>query len=286
MRSPPALAAAILATFAAPVSAQADRDPYSGAPLPPREHQTPSPIHDHFYIRGAFYDPQLRTHLRIDPSFAPSGATGTPVSGERDLGMPARLHQGRVEFMFRLRERSRLRVDYFDADRSGSNVLTRDVVFNNQTFSAGQLAVTSLDWRQFDINYTYSPLRNDHVEVGTGLGVYFLQVDALGQVPAQNQRQEVTSATPFPALPLDVTWCISRRWAASARGGFLRVSLSSFRGWYADLHEDLQYRFNPNLVLGLGYSSIRASLTRRGGVSPGVFGLSVSGPEAFLRFSF
>ena len=286
MRRPPALGAVILATFAAPVLAQADRDPYSGAPLAPQKHETPSPIHDHFYIRGSFFDPQLRTHLRADPSFPPPGVTGTVVSAEHDLGLPGRLRQGRVEFMFRLRERSRVRVDYFDADRSGSSVLTRDVVFNNQTFAAGQQAVSSLDWRQFDITYTYSPVHNDTLELGTGLGIYFLQVDAIGSVPAQNQRQEVSSATPFPALPLDLTWCISRRWAASARGAYLRVNLSGFRGWYADLDENVQYRLNPNFVLGLGYSSIRASLTRRSGVNPGVFGLSVSGPQAFVRFSF
>ncbi len=286
MRFPAAPAAVILATFAVPVLAQADRDPYSGAPLPPRGREIPSPIRDHFYIRGSFYDPQLRTHLRADPSFAGPGVTGTPVNGEQDLALPARLRQGRVEFMFRLRERSRVRVDYFDADRSGSDVLAHDVVFNNTTFAAGQRTVTSLDWRQFDITYTYSPLLNDHVELGIGLGLYFLQVDAIGQVPAQNQRQEVSSATPFPALPLDLTWCISRRWAASARGAYLKADLNGFRGWYADLHEDVQYRLNPNFALGLGYSSIRASLTRRGGVNPGVFGMSISGPEAFIRFSF
>src|SRR5207244_1695017 len=204
--------AAISATTAVvPAWAQADRDPYSGAPLPPRARETPSPIRDRFYIRGTFYDPQLRTNLRIDPSFASPGVTGTPVSGERDLGMPGRLRQGRVDVMFRLRERSRLRVDYFEADRSGSEVLAHDVVFNNQTFAAGQLTRTSLDWRQFDITYTYSPIRNDHLELATGFGVYFLQVDASAQAPAQNQRQEVTTATPFPALPLDLTWRVSSR---------------------------------------------------------------------------
>jgi len=287
MRFPLALAAAIIATTAVvPAWAQADRDPYSGAPLPPRARETPSPIRDRFYIRGTFYDPQLRTYLRIDPSFASPGVTGTPVSGERDLGMPGRLRQGRVDFMFRLRERSRLRVDYFEADRSGSEVLAHDVVFNNQTFAAGQLTQTSLDWRQFDITYTYSPIRNDHLELATGFGVYFLQVDAIAQAPAQNQRQEVTTATPFPAVPLDLTWRVSRRWAANARAAFLRVNLSRFRGWYADLEEDVQYRFNPNLALGLGYTSMRTSLVRRGGSTPGVFGMSISGPEAFVRVSF
>src|SRR5207237_10846200 len=64
MRFPLALAAVIIATTAVPAWAQADRDPYSGAPLPPRARETPSPIRDRFYIRGTFYDPQLRTYLR------------------------------------------------------------------------------------------------------------------------------------------------------------------------------------------------------------------------------
>jgi len=286
MRNWLAVAAVILGVPTAPAFADRDHDPNSGAPLPPHRHETPSPITDHFYIRGTFYDPQVRTHLRVDPSQAAPGVSGTPVNGENNLGLPDRLRQGRVEFMFRLRERSKVRVDYFEADRSGSKVLANDVVFGNQTFAAGQLTQTSLDWRQFDITYTYSLVRNDRFEVGTGVGIYFLQVDAIGQVPARNQRQEVTAATPFPALPLDLTWRISSRWAATVRGAYLKATLSGFRGWYADSHEDIQYRWNPNLAIGLGYAAIRSSLTRRGGSFPGAFAMSISGPEAFVRFSF
>jgi hypothetical protein len=280
----PAAAAVLMVTQAAP--ALADRDPYSGAPLPPRKHTAASPITDHFYVRGTFYDPQVRSNLRVDRSFAAPGVTGTPVSGESDLGLPNRLHQGRVEFMFRLRERSRVRVDYFDADRSGSQTLAHDVVFGNQTFAGGQVVAASFDWRQFDVTYSYSFIRGDRLEVATGLAAYFVQVDAIGQVPAQFQRQEVTAATPFPALPLDLTWRLSSRWAVSARGAYLRATAGGFHGWYADLHEDLQYRCNPYLAFGLGYSAIRTSLSRRGGSFPGAFGMSISGPEAFVRFSF
>src|SRR5256886_8968997 len=84
-------------------------------------HETRSPITDHFYIRGTLYDPQVRSNFRVDRSF--QGMTGTPVNGENDLGLPNRLHQGRVEFMFRLRERGKVRVDYFEADRSGNRAL-------------------------------------------------------------------------------------------------------------------------------------------------------------------
>jgi hypothetical protein len=277
-------AAVLLATQATP--ALADRDPNSGAPLPPRKHEAASPITDHFYIRGTFYSPQVRSNLRVDPSFAAPGVTGTPVNAENDLGLPNRLYQGRVEFMFRLRERNKVRVDYFEANRSGSKTLANDVVFGNQTFAAGQLSQTSLDWQQFDITYTYSFIRNSRFEIGTGVAVYAFQVDAIGQVPAQFQRQEVTAASPFLAVPLDLSWRISDRWAATARGAYLKATLNGFRGWYADIHEDLQYRWNPNLALGLGYSTIRTSLTRSGGSFPGAFSMSINGPEAFVRFSF
>ncbi|MBS0380270.1 MAG: hypothetical protein JSS29_17450 [Proteobacteria bacterium] len=281
-------AALSLALNAAP--AFADRDPQSGAPKAPKKRDADSsPITDHFYARISWYGPSLRTNLRADPTNAPAGTTGTSLNGENDLGLPGRLNKGRVEFMFRLRDRNKVRIDYFEADRSGSAVLNNPVVFNNQTFLAGLATQSELDWKQFSITYTYSFIRNSRFEVGSGIGIYFLQADATltqAQPFAISLHQEVSAATPFPALPLDLTWRISSRWSATARGAYLKATVSGFRGWYADLHEDLQYRWNPNLALGIGYTSTRTSLNRSGGSTPGYFGFSISGPEAFVRLSF
>ena len=279
----PTLAVALLALPAAP--ALADRDPLSGAPLPPQRREIPSPITDRFYIRGTFYEPQAHTNLRLDIPGAPP-PTGTPLNAERDLALRSRLYQGRVEFLFRLRERGRLRVDYFEADRSGTKVLANTIVFGNQTFAAGSVAQSSLDWKMFDLTYTYSFYRSDRLEFASGLGIYAVQVEAHGAVPAQNQQQTVTTADPVPAVPLDLTWRFARRFALTARGAYLKAGLSGFHGWFADLHEDVQYRWNPNFAIGLGYSSVRTSLTRSSGSNPGTVALSISGPEAFARFSF
>src|SRR5256884_5695544 len=80
-----------------------------------------------------------------------------------------------------------------------------------------------------------------------------------------------SAATPFPALPLDLAWVISQRWAAIVRGAYLKATLGGFRGWYADSHQDPQYRWNPNFAIGLGYPSLRTSLNRRTGTLPGPF---------------
>jgi hypothetical protein len=284
------LTAAAMVLVLQSVPALADRDPQSGAPLPPKKRSADSsPITDHFYARISWYGPQLRTSLRADPSNATLAGSGTSLNGENDLGLPDKLNKGRVEFMFRLRERNKVRIDYFEADRSGSKVLANPVVFNNETFLAGLPAQSELDWKQFSITYTYSFIHNNRFEVGSGLAIYFLQADATltqAQPFSISLHQEVSAATPFPALPLDLTWRISGRWAVTARGAYLKANVSGLRGWYADLHEDVQYRWNPNFALGVGYSSTRTSLTRTGGSTPGFFGLSISGPEAFVRLSF
>src|SRR2546425_1144136 len=70
MRNWLAVAAVILGVATAPAFADRDHDPNSGAPLPPQRHETPSPITDHFYIRGTFYDPQVRTNFRVIESAA------------------------------------------------------------------------------------------------------------------------------------------------------------------------------------------------------------------------
>jgi hypothetical protein len=287
MRIPLTVVAVALALHVAP--ALADRDPQSGAPLPPKKHESASPITDHFYVRASWYGPTLHTTVRADPSNAQPGISGTTVNGEDDLGLPGKLNKGRVEFMFRLRDRNKVRMDYFEADRSGSKVLANDIVFNNQTFLAGLPAQSELDWKQFDITYTYSFIRNEHFEVGTGLAVYFLQIDALLTQPqpfAISLHQEVSAASPFPALPLDLTWKISSRWAVTGRGAYLKATLDGFRGSYTDLHADVQYRWNANLALGAGYTSTRTSLTRDSGTFPGYLNMSIEGPEAFLRLSF
>jgi hypothetical protein len=280
-------AAAILALYAVP--ALADRDPQSGAPKRPSKEKHDSPITDHFYIRATAYTAKMDTNMRVDPSNPAPGQAGTAINAENDLGLPDRQTKGRVEFMFRLRDRNKVRVDYFEADRTGTKVLATDINFNNETFVAGLPATSTFNWRQFDITYTYSFIRNERFEIGSGIGIYFLQLDAIMvQSPpfALATRQEVTAATPFPALPLDLTWRISSRWATTARVAYLKATISGFNGWYEDAHMDVQYRFNPNFQIGLGYSSIRSSLTRNGGSFPGELGLNVKGPEGFIRFSF
>ena len=282
------LAAAIVVLATQSGLAVADVDKLSGAPLPPpQKPERSSPIHDHFYILGAFYSPSITTSVRYDPTTGvPAGTLGTQVNAERDLGLPARMHQGRVEFMFRMRERHKLRVEYYESDRSASQVLANDIVFGNQTFLAGQQVQTSMNWRTFGLTYTYSVIHTDSIELGTGIGVFAVQAEAMGAIPATGQAQDESAAEPLPTLPVDFTWCISKRFSVNARGNYVKANVSGYSGSFTDLHADLQYRWNPYFSLGLGYTSMHISVSGDSSGFAGLVDMSFKGPEAFIRFSY
>lgn len=278
------VAAALFAVQAIP--SHAERDPLSGAPIRPgKKREIPSPITDRFYVRGTFFAPVLNTSIRVDPRNVAPGTLGTLVSGEKDLGLDGRTAQGRIELMFRMRSRNKLRVNYFETDRNGNQVLSRQIQFGDQTFNIADRASSSLDWRSFDLTYTYSFVRNDRLEIGTGLAVHFLEADARGAVLARQVQQEVSGAGAFPTIPLDLAWRISRRFALTARGQYFHASLHGFQGSIADYHADIQYRWKPSFALGAGYSIMKWSLDVNDASFPGIFRLNASGPEAFFRVS-
>ena len=282
------LTAALLALQVVP--AHAERDPWSGAPIKPDKHRmTTSPITDRFYVRGTFFNPAATTQLRVDtqsPGPGLLGTTGTPVSGEKDLGMSGRLPQGRIEIMFRLRERNRLRVDYFATDRRGDHTINRQILFGNEVFAVNDRVTSSLEWRQFALTYTYSVFRNDRFEAGLGLGVHFVEAQARGVVEAKQLRQDVSGSGAFPTIPIDLTWRISRRFAMVARGQYFHASVSNFEGSIAEYHADFQYRWKPAFSVGAGYTIMKSSLDVSDANFPGAFRLNIRGPEAFFKVSF
>ena len=246
--------------------------------------EIPSPITDHFYMRISDFVGTINTRLRIDPTGMPYG--GTPLSAESDLGLPGKENQGRFELMFRLRERNKLRVDYFQADRNGDTVLTHPIIFGNQTFASTDEVFTELDWRMMGFTYTHSFVYSDRFELGAGLGVHLIDADARGSVPATLQNHETSAAIGVPTLALDAVWRISRRWAITARGQYLHVAINNFSGSLGDYHADFQYRWAAPFAIGAGYSIIRAAYDAPTQHNPASFALNIHGPELFARISF
>jgi hypothetical protein len=278
-----ALTAAQLCMAAEPDTAAGPEKPRPRYVYPTHERPIASPITDHFALRGSFFPASISTDIHVDPS---GGVPGTPLNAERDLGQPSHLYQGRGELIFRLRERNRLRVDYFGSDRNADQVLNRDIIFGNHTFHDHDRTQTELQFSLLSFTYTYSVIRTERFEVGAGIGVHLFNAEARGTDQTLQQHAESSADGAIPTLALDGTWRISQRFAWTARAQYVSATLHKDSGSLGDYHTDLQYRWLPNFAVGVGYEDIRAQLEVSHGNTPGGFALRVSGPELFFRVSF
>jgi hypothetical protein len=279
-----ALPLLLLASVAASGSARAEINAGLDVPPDPLDGTAPSPITDHFVFRvdqlqgtvatdGVVYDPSLST-------------TGTPFSAEKDLHLTPRARQLRAEFLFRLRTRSQLRVDMWELNRQGEATPTFPITYGGNVFQVSDVVDTRLDWRQIDLTYTYSFIRRSSFELAAGLGLHLLQTEAEARVPARRVREDFSASGPFPTLALDATWRISRRFAFEGRAQYFKLTVSSVSGSMADYSGNFQYRWKPNLAVGLGYRSQQIHVAVANNNPNGQLDLNLKGPSLFLRASF
>ena len=229
--------------------------------LKPKSHEIASPINDHFWVRGTYFQGDVTTVMRIDSTGAIT-PDGTVLSGEDDLGLDDVVNQGRMEFNLRMGERNNVRIDYFKLDRFSEVILTDPISFSDFDFDAGDRFRTELDWSTLSFTYTYSAIKNDRIEWGLGLGAYIFDFRAEGGEPGTLNNKEDTEAGIFPASSTFLTWRISRRWSFYARHSQLKlIGDETADGKFQDSHADIQFRWRPNLAFGLGYSRLASIST-------------------------
>lgn len=285
MRNPLALVAMLCLFLCACAGAPQKEPQRDDAPraTAPKKRQISSPITDRFSIRGTFYNPNVETLIRVDDQ---GGLAGTEVLAEDDLGLDDNLTQGRMELLIRMRERNRLRVDYFKTDRDSNQPLARQIDFGDETFNPGEIVQSELNWRMLGFTYSRSVLLRERFEIGVGLGIYLLEASASAAVQSRFAREDVDGVGAFPTPTIDATWRISSRWSVTARGQYFSAEVDDFTGSLGDFHADVQYRWRRNFTVGLGYSVIQANLEVSDADFPGLFDLDVAGPELFFRVSF
>ena len=246
--------------------------------------QTPSPITDYFSLRVSYLHASANPELRLDPPGIP--LAGTNLSGSQDLGFKSVENDGLAELMFRLRDRNRITADFFELDQSGTRALNRSIVFGDQFFTQGDVVSSSLQWRVMGLRYTYAFIQNDRFELGAGVGLHLMDLDVRGSDPIRFASYETSIAGILPTPALESVWRVTQKIALTARAEYLRGTLNETFGSLGDFHADAQYRIVPNLSVGAGYSLVELKLNSITLSNPGLVGIRLRGPEAFVRVSF
>jgi hypothetical protein len=243
-----------------------------------------SPITDRFAARVSYYPASISTTGSVtDPN---STTPGTPISLEDDLGLSNKADQGRVEFIFRMEERHRIRVDLWQIDRSATQAPPKTIIFGDIILLPTDQVASDFFWRQSDFTYTYSVLHKKRFELGVGVGLHLIEASATTNVWARGLHESFDGAGPFGTVALDGTFLITDRFSFNARGQYMSLTLNDSKGKLGDYHADVQFRWKPNLAFGLGYESTAEQVTVTNSNPNGNMQFNVHGGELFVRASF
>jgi hypothetical protein len=242
-----------------------------------------SPQDDRFRLSAGLLSATAETEMRLD---ADDGTPGTALTGEEDLGLRERSEVGDVEMEVRIRERHRVRFNFFQLDRRATQALARDIQFGNDLYAVDDVVDSRIDLRTFGMSYAYELLRQERFELGLSLGLNIAQVDAEAEVDARRISERETRNGPVPAVGVHALFRISKRFHVEARGEYMQLTVSDIEGTVMNLRGALLYRFNRNLGLGLGYTSNEIEIISTDIGDTGQFKLKTSGGELFLRVAF
>lgn len=242
-------------------------------------------LNDRLTLQAGLVSSSNQTTIRYDSS---AGTPGTELDGEKDLGLPSKKLIGKAELMFRMEERHRIRIGdyYLPLDRRATTLLKKTINFGNTTYNVNDVVQSELQMRLLAINYTYSFVKNDRVELGASLGFDVIGFDAAATVAARLRTEREDRSAPAPLAGLDGTVRISSRFYGEARAQYVKADVQNVKGTLETFEANLLYRMSPNVTFGLGYSGFKVDVDSQKVGDSGQFVLRSTGPQLFARVGF
>lgn len=242
----------------------------------------PNVVEDRFRVEVMMLNASLDTDLRIDPTLV---TPGTPINAEDDFALDNMKLLPLAEITLLPGERHLIRLSGFGIRRSAQNRIDRTIVFDDQTYLAGERVDSTLNFTMIGLTYGYSVVKMRRADVALTFGVQVVEVEANAVVRSRVVRDAETGVTPLPLIGVEGRFDFTERFSAEARVQYLSVEFDEIDGTVLDARAALTWRKNPHLVFGLGYRHFAVEVESRDIDTPGIVDLKMIGPLLFMRAS-
>lgn len=224
---------------------------------------------------------ETKTVMRVD------GTTGSgdQVNLEEDLGFKDQ-QRFRLDFDWRFAQNHKLRVLWFNNDRSAVRTLSQTITIGDTTYPAGTSVTTNLNTDILELAYEYSFWRGDDWELTGSAGLHTLvfeyDVDGLVDTPA-----EADATGPLPVLGLRYQKRFADAWYLDLQGQYFAIAIGDIDGRIDDYKVALTYRFGGHWGVGAGYNQFTTRIEGTDANSfDGVFQWRYGGPMLFASANF
>lgn len=248
------------------------------------------PIDQDFQLSLGGFFMQTDTRLRLDGETI---QTGTEVDWESEFGLDDK-NRFRVDGFWRFAEHHKLRMMYFENNRSGTETLTRDITFGDTTYPVNTTVEASLDSRIIELVYEYAFLRHENLELSGSFGVHSIEIGAKlrGDVTSPGgggSVEEVREGTvngPLPVFGFHVLWNMGNNFYLDGLAQFFYIKFDNYDGRLYDYKIAATWFPARNVGIGLGYNTFVTKLEVAKNDFTGRLRISYGGPMAFFTVGF
>jgi len=227
--------------------------------------------------RGYYWFPSLDGKVRVDEA----GIIGDTIDFENDLAIEDEDYPS-VEAFVGI-GKHHLDLGYTKIDYSGSNVLSRTIIFNRETYPVSSLVSSSIEYKMIDFHYQYDFINLENALAGFSLGGV-LQVKYLdGEVALKStgagldEKEDFNLPIPMVGLNLHIG-IIAGILEARVRGTAMTYSGDSMY----ELMGDISWTPVPFIDIHGGYKTFVIDVEQ----DDVLLDYDMSGPYAAITISF
>jgi outer membrane protein len=225
--------------------------------------------------RGYYWFPSLDGKLRVDEA----GTIGDTVDFENDLAIEDEDYPS-VEAFVGV-GKHHLDLGYTKVDYSGSNVLTRTIIFNGETYPVSSLVSSSIEYKMIDFHYQYDFINLENALAGFSLGgvfqVKYLDGEVTLKTTGLDEKEDFTLPIPMVGLNLHIG-IIADILEARVRGTAMTYSGDSMY----ELVGDISWTPFPFIGIHGGYKTFVIDVDEE----DVLLDYDMSGPYAAITISF
>lgn len=248
------------------------------------------PLDDRFTLQLGGFLVSTDTQVRVDGS---AGIPGTEVDWESDLGAKD-ADRFRIDALWRITPRHRLRAMYFDVNRTSERRLERDIEFNGELYPVGAFARARSDFTILQVAYEYAFLRRENYEAAASIGIHNVDVGfrlqaalSLNDETIGGELDESSSSNgPLPVIGLRGIWQLAEKWYLDGHLQFFALEFDEYDGRLIDAQASVIWQAFRHVGFGIGYNHFGTRVDVDGKYFDGRLEWEYSGVMLFARASF
>jgi len=249
-------------------------------------------LNQKLWIQLGAFRPTIDSRIQVDhPS---TGAAGTNLNLEDELGLAEHKTLGTLLVGARFGERWRAEFEYFSLSRSSDKtILETSIVVDDTTYPVSASLASEFDSKVARASVGYSFYKTDEAEAGAVAGLHVTRFKFVvegdgnaGSGPVTIRREEASHTVPLPTAGVYGTYAFAPSWLASGRADVFAINYKGHKGRLLNFQANVAYRFTGNFAVGVGYRYDNYKLTETRRDPRGEVRYTFQGPQVFIDAGF